>query len=92
MTEATETELAPKRGPGRPPGVATDAAPKLVEVQLKRRFVPNYLVGENDVLTPNAAMIKETLEPGVYRLHPADAHLVLTAGVAQATPNTFKGI
>lgn len=53
MTEVTTT-----------PRAARAAAPKLVEVQLLRKFCPSFLVVDG-ALVSNSTEIKEVLQPGV---------------------------
>lgn len=76
------------------PGPAP-APPRLVEVNLLRKYCPYHLVGDDGSVQPNTPVkdVLKTIDPGIVRLHPADATIVLKAkGVALPTEKTFQGI
>lgn len=94
---------APARRVGRPPNVVSEVevvaepvaapvGPRLVEVHLLKKYCPKFLVAADGSANPNSAEIKETIEPGIHRLHHEDAGIALSANVASATQNTFRGI
>jgi hypothetical protein len=72
------------------PSAEQSAPPKLIEVELLRKYAPFHLVGADGTAERNGAMIKETISPGIVSLHKEDAAHVLQLGIARATRNTFR--
>jgi hypothetical protein len=66
--------------------------PKLLEVDLKRRYAPHWLVQDDGTVLPNETEsgVLTVLEPGIMKLHHEDAAIALGASVALPTRATFK--
>ena len=70
-------------------------APKMIEVQLVRRYCPHWFVNEDGSLVHQPAdseEIMKTVSPGLMKLHADDAAIALRTGAALPTSNTFKGM
>lgn len=77
--------------PPAPPTPSTSAAkPKLLEVNLQRRYAPHWLVQEDGTVMENNNDMTQVIEPGIMKLHHEDAAIALGAGVALPTRATFK--
>ena len=86
---------APSPAPAAPPAPepeAESAAPKLIEVDLVRKYCPHWLVLADGSLRQNVVNPLENIPPGVVSLHPDDAGIVLENGIAHATRNTFRDL
>ena len=85
------------RGPAAKPAEAAPK-PRLVEVELIRKYCPHHLVDADGNVTPNTPGgargdgVLATVEPGLVRLAGEDATIALNAGAARPTANTFKGL
>lgn len=64
--------------------------PKLLEVNLLRKYAPHFLVQEDGTCLENNNNNTKVLEPGIMKLHHEDAAIVLEAAVALPTRATFK--
>lgn len=71
--------------------------PKLVEVELRRKYCPHWIVNSDGTIAEQDSNGKAPLQyinPGIVRLHPQDASIVLrsTNGVAVPTGETWKDL
>ena len=71
------------------------AAPKLVEVNLLRKYCPHFLVVVDGSVRPNeppAGTVEQVIFPGIVKLHTKDANIVLNSGVALPSEATWKAL
>ena len=78
--------------PGESQAPPPPSKPKLLEVNLRRRYAPHWLVQDDGTVLPNETEsgVLTVLEPGIMKLHHEDAAIALEASVALPTRTTFK--
>lgn len=78
----------------KPADVDMDDAgkPRLVEVELRKKYCPKWIVQDDGSVLENAAVVKDTVQPGIVMLHHEDAEHVLRNGGAIPTDKTFRGV
>jgi hypothetical protein len=81
----------PEPKPEQPPPPPEQELPRLIEVNLVRRYCPHHLVDSDGNTRPNGGDMLETLAPtGTMLMHPDDAQIALESGAALPTRKTFK--
>jgi len=83
----------PRPGEQHAPPPPPPSKPKLMEVNLQRRYAPHWLVQDDGTVLPNdggAAANPHVLEPGIMMLHHEDAVIALGAQVALPTRATYR--
>ncbi len=73
-----------------PPPPADPPKPKLIEVELLKKYCPHWLVQEDGSCLRNEGDHLAVLMPGVMKLHLDDAEHTLEAGVAKHTRHTLR--
>lgn len=76
--------------PAPTPAPPPTAKPKLLEVNLLRRYAPHWLVQDDGSAVENNNDMTQVLEPGIMKLHHEDAVIALGAQVALPTRATYK--
>ena len=79
--------------PHNAPPPPAPSKPKLLEVNLLRRYAPHWLVQDDGTVLPNDGGVDanpQVLDPGIMKLHHEDAAIALGASVALPTRATFR--
>lgn len=90
MAETTIRPAGPQP-PAMPVAQRPNDKPRLVEVELRRKYCPFWLIQDDgSAVAQDSTKPTVTVEPGIVKLHHEDAVTALNAGAASPTHNTFK--